>query len=83
MLLRHLPVWALGAPAIAPPLLMVLSRRGPAGRPVPTDSTLLADVRWLALTTSLVMCILSVMVVSGAVSRVTGSVVTLTKATFI
>jgi hypothetical protein len=37
MLLRHLPVWALGAPAIAPPLLMVLSRRGPAGRPVPMD----------------------------------------------
>jgi len=36
MLLRHLPVWALGAPAIAPPLLMVLSRRGPAGRPVPS-----------------------------------------------
>jgi hypothetical protein len=41
MLLRHLPVWALGAPAIAPPLLMVLSRRGPAGRPVPSAPPLL------------------------------------------
>jgi hypothetical protein len=39
MLLRHLPVWALGAPAIAPPLLMVLSRRGPAGRPIPPSPT--------------------------------------------